>query len=62
MTTTFERAPASILVPLLLMAVGFTANYVSVLILRVRAEIAARRLGALRLAQARAEAAAATGN
>ncbi len=47
----------SILVPLLLMAVGFTAYYVSVLIVRVRAEIAARRLGALRLAEARAEAA-----
>ncbi len=47
----------SILVPLLLMAVGFAAYYVSVLIVRVRAEIAARRLGALRLAEARAEAA-----
>jgi heme exporter protein C len=37
--------------PLLLMVVGFTAYYFMVLILRVRGEIAARRIRNLRLAQ-----------
>ncbi len=39
------------LLPLLLMAAGFTAYFVSVLILRVRNEIVARKLRNLRLAQ-----------
>ncbi|MCG8694014.1 MAG: heme ABC transporter permease [Minwuiales bacterium] len=47
----------SMLIPLMLMAVGFKAYYVSVLILRVRAEIMARRIRALRLTYAQAEAA-----
>lgn len=41
----------SMLWPLLLMAIGFTAYFVTVLLLRVRGEIAARKLHALRLAQ-----------
>ena len=43
---------ASMIAPLLLMVVGFTAYYFMVLILRVRGEIAARRIRNLRLAQA----------
>ena len=38
------------LIPLLLMAVGFTALFVSLLLVRVRAELLARRIRALRLA------------
>ncbi len=41
----------SMVAPLLLMALGFTAYYFTVLILRVRSEIAARRIRNLRLAQ-----------
>jgi heme exporter protein C len=47
-------APAvhpAMLVPLLLMAFAFLAYFVTVLILRLRAEIVARRLRTLRLAQ-----------
>ncbi len=47
-------APAvhpAMLVPLLLMAFAFLAYFVTVLILRLRAEIAARKLRTLRLAQ-----------
>ena len=44
----------SILIPLLLMVIGFMAYFVSLLILRTRAEITGRRLRALRLAQAEA--------
>ncbi|MCC7272448.1 MAG: heme ABC transporter permease [Alphaproteobacteria bacterium] len=40
---------ASMLVPLLLMGAGFTFYFAAVLLLRVRAEIAARRIRALRL-------------
>ncbi len=43
---------ASMLVPILLMAVGFTAFFVTVVILRMRAELLARRIRALRLAAA----------
>jgi heme exporter protein C len=43
----------SMLWPLLLMALGFTAYFVVVVILRLRAEIAARKSRALRLGQAR---------
>jgi heme exporter protein C len=42
---------ASMVAPLLLMAVGFTTYYLTVLILRVRTEIAGRRIRNLRLAQ-----------
>ena len=41
----------SMLMPLLLMAVGFTLFFVSLLIVRVRSELAARRLRALHLAR-----------
>lgn len=47
-------APAvhsSMLIPLLLMAVGFTLFFVSVALIRIRAEILARRLRALQFAQ-----------
>ena len=47
----------SMLIPLLLMAVGFTALFVSLLIVRVRAELLARRIRALRLADVHAQAA-----
>jgi heme exporter protein C len=40
----------SMLIPLLLMALGFTFYFAAVLLLRVRAEIAARRIRTLRLA------------
>jgi len=43
---------ASMLAPILLMAVGFTAFFVTVVILRMRAELLARRIRALRLAEA----------
>ena len=45
----------SMLIPLLLMAVGFTALFVSLLIVRVRAELLARRIRALRLADVHAQ-------
>ncbi len=48
----------SMLIPLLLMAVGFTALFVSLLIVRVRAELLARRIQALRLADVHAQAGA----
>ena len=41
----------SMLIPLLLMALGFTAFYVAVVILRAQREILARKVRALRLAQ-----------
>jgi len=44
----------SMLVPLLLMALGFKAYWVSVLLLRGRAEIAAQKIRVLRLARIRA--------
>jgi heme exporter protein C len=40
----------SMLVPLLLMAAGFVALFVAILLVRVRSELAARRIRALRLA------------
>jgi heme exporter protein C len=43
----------SMLWPLLLMALGFTTYFVVVVILRLRAEIAARKVRALRLSQTR---------
>ena len=43
----------SMVTPLLLMALGFMAYYLTVLILRVRSEIVARRIRDLRLAQVR---------
>jgi heme exporter protein C len=49
-------APAihsSMLWPLLLMALGFTLFYVSILILRVRSEVAAARIRNLQLVEAR---------
>ncbi len=42
---------ASMMLPLLLMALGFTTYFVSVLILRVRAEIAGAKIRAIRLMQ-----------
>ena len=42
---------ATMLTPLLLMALGFTTYFVMVLMLRIRAELLARRLRVLRLAQ-----------
>ncbi len=47
----------SMLIPLLLMAVGFTALFVSLLIVRIRAELLARRIRALRLADVHAQSA-----
>ncbi|MBI3453914.1 MAG: heme ABC transporter permease [Rhodospirillales bacterium] len=47
---------SSMLTPLLLMAFGFTFYFVSVLILRIRAEILARKLRTLRFAQGEATA------
>ena len=47
----------SMLIPLALMAVGFTFLFVSLLIVRVRAELLARRIRALRLADVHAPAA-----
>ena len=44
----------SMLWPLLLMALGFTTYFIVVVILRLRAEIAARKVRALRLSQTRA--------
>jgi len=41
----------SILAPLLVMAAGFTAFYVVVLIVRMRAELVARKLRALHIAE-----------
>ena len=48
---------SSMLIPLLLMAVGFTALFVTLLIVRARAELATRRINALRSARIHAEAA-----
>ena len=45
----------SMLIPMLLMAVGFTALFVSLLIIRVRAELLTRRIRALRLADVHAQ-------
>ena len=47
----------SMLWPLLLMAVGFKAYYISLLMIRARTEITARRIRGLRLTQVHAEAA-----
>ena len=44
---------ASMLAPLLIMAASFTTYYVSVLILRLRSEILARKMDALRLTRVR---------
>jgi len=49
---------ASMLWPLLIMALGYMAYFLTVLILALRAEIAERRLRVLRLGAAREEAAA----
>ena len=46
----------SMLLPLLLMAAGFGFYFAAVLLLRVRAELAARRIRALRLAAMEVEA------
>lgn len=48
---------SSMLIPLLLMAVGFTALFVTLLIVRARAELATRRINALRSARIHAESA-----
>ncbi|MDP6175525.1 MAG: heme transporter HemC, partial [Rhodospirillales bacterium] len=45
---------ADMLIPLLLMAVGYTAFYFWCLFIRVRAELAANKLRALRVRQAQA--------
>jgi len=45
----------SMLIPLLLIAVGFTALFVSLLIVRVRAELLTRRIRALRFADVHAQ-------
>ena len=46
---------SSMLIPLLLMAAGFTALFFTLVIIRTRAELAARRINALRAAQIHAE-------
>ena len=46
---------SSMLVPLLLMAAGFACYFAAVLLLRVRAEVAARRIRTLRLAAMEAQ-------
>ena len=43
------------LTPLLLMGIGFTALFVTLVIIRVRAELASRRINALRAAKIHAE-------
>jgi heme exporter protein C len=43
------------LAPLLIMAVAFTAYFVAVVIVRLRAELAARRIQTLRMAAAGGE-------
>ena len=45
------KIDASMLLPLLLMAVGFTTFFISVLLVRVRAEILAAKIRSLRLTQ-----------
>lgn len=45
----------SMLAPLLLMGVGFTTFFVTVLFLRVRAEILAAKIRAIRLTQVRGQ-------
>ena len=47
---------SSMLIPLMLMAVGFTTLFMTLVIVRVRAEIASRRINALRAARIHAEA------
>ena len=44
----------SILIPLLIMGLGFMAYFLSLLILRARSEIAARKIRNLRLAKVEA--------
>ncbi len=51
---------ASMLVPLLLMAFGFTFYFVAVTLIRIRTEILARRLRALQFSQGASEVAAAS--
>ena len=46
---------SSMLIPLLLMAVGFTMLFVVLVIVRARAELADRRINALRSARIHAE-------
>ena len=46
---------SSMLTPLLLMGIGFTALFVTLVIIRVRAELASRRINALRAAKIHAE-------
>ena len=48
---------SSMLIPLLLMAIGFTTMFVTLVIVRTRAELASRRINALRAARIHAEAA-----
>ena len=48
---------SSMLIPLLLMAVGFTTLFFTLVIIRCRAELASRRINALRAARIHAEAA-----
>jgi heme exporter protein C len=43
------------LIPLLLMAVGFTTLFMSLVIVRARAELAGRRINALRSARIHAD-------
>jgi heme exporter protein C len=52
MTLSGPSIHISMLVPLLLMALGFTFYYVAVLIVRIQREIVARKIRALRLMQA----------
>ena len=47
---------SSMLIPLLLMAVGFTTLFFTLVIIRSRAELASRRVNALRAARIHAEA------
>ena len=46
---------SSMLIPLLLMAIGFTMLFVTLVIIRARAELADRRINALRAARIHAE-------
>jgi heme exporter protein C len=52
MTLSGPSIHISMLVPLLLMALGFTFYFVAVLIVRIQREIVARKIRALRLMQA----------
>jgi len=55
LTLAGPKIHASLLWPLLFMAIGFKAYFISVLMIRMRSELAARRIRGLRLAYAAAD-------